>query len=116
VARLAAQDEARHVAFGLAHLRRHAAREPGLRDRLALAVQRRHAELAHTAGLNEEVFDALLLLAAGGLDHDALRRGHDSVQRLVHDMDEGRRRRLARLGFPPAQAEALSALHTRNFM
>jgi hypothetical protein len=31
-------------------------------------------------------------------------------------MDEGRRRRLARLGFPPAQAEALSALHTRNFM
>jgi hypothetical protein len=31
-------------------------------------------------------------------------------------MDEGRRRRLARLGFDPDTAAALSALHTRNFM
>jgi hypothetical protein len=31
-------------------------------------------------------------------------------------MDSGRRRRLARLGFPPDEAAALSALHTRNFM
>jgi hypothetical protein len=31
-------------------------------------------------------------------------------------MDEGRQRRLVRLGFPPDEASALSALHTRNFM
>jgi hypothetical protein len=31
-------------------------------------------------------------------------------------MDQGRRRRLERLGFPADEAEALSALHTRNFM
>jgi hypothetical protein len=31
-------------------------------------------------------------------------------------MDEGRQRRLTRLGFPPSDAAALSALHTRNFM
>jgi hypothetical protein len=31
-------------------------------------------------------------------------------------MDEGRQRRLRRLGFGPGEAEALSALHTRNFM
>ncbi len=61
VARLAAQDEARHVAFGLAHLTRHAGEEPGLRARLAAAVERRHDALRHTAGLNEEVFDALVL-------------------------------------------------------
>jgi hypothetical protein len=66
VARLAAQDEARHVAFGLAHLARHVGEEPALRDRLAAAVLRRHAALAHTSGLNAEVFDALVLLAAGG--------------------------------------------------
>ena len=41
--RLAAQDEARHVAFGLAHLERHAAEDPTLRERLAAAVERRHA-------------------------------------------------------------------------
>src|SRR5438034_3146424 len=32
VCRLAAQDEARHVAFGMAHLREHIAADPGLRE------------------------------------------------------------------------------------
>ncbi len=59
VARLAAQDEARHVAFGLAHLSQHLTREPEFRPRLADAVRRRHDALRHTAGLNDEVFDAL---------------------------------------------------------
>jgi hypothetical protein len=116
VARLAAQDEARHVAFGLAHLGRHVGEEPALRDRLAAAIERRHAALAHTAGLNAEVFDALVLLAAGSWDPAALRRGHAAVVELVRDMDAGRRQRLARLGFSPERAEQLSALHTRNFM
>jgi hypothetical protein len=31
-------------------------------------------------------------------------------------MDDGRRRRLERLGFPADEAAELSALHTRNFM
>lgn len=61
VAHLAAQDEARHVAFGLAHLTRHCA----MNARLADAIERRHDALRDTAGLNELVFDALVLLAAG---------------------------------------------------
>ena len=40
-------------------------RDPDLRPRLADAVHRRHDALRHTAGLNAEVFDALLLMAAG---------------------------------------------------
>ena len=116
VARLAAQDEARHVAFGLAHLGQHLAREPEFRPRLADAVRRRHDALRHTAGLNEEVFDALLLLAAGSLEHEALRVGSRRMMQLMHDMDEGRRKRLVRLGFPDDEAASLSALHTRNFM
>ncbi|HUS67245.1 MAG TPA: hypothetical protein VMZ28_22060 [Kofleriaceae bacterium] len=116
VARLAAQDEARHVAFGLAHLARHAAEEPALRARLAAAVERRHDALRHTSGLNEEVFDALVVLAAGSWQPDAIARGHDAVAALERDMDEGRRKRLRRLGFSDAEAETLSALHTRNFM
>ncbi|MDX1980071.1 MAG: hypothetical protein SFV51_07375 [Bryobacteraceae bacterium] len=116
VARLAAQDEARHVAFGLAHLRRHAEADPGLRGRLAAAVQRRHESLRHTAGLNEEVFDALLLVAAGSWDPDQLRLGHRRVMRLVRDMADGRTQRLLRLGFAADEAAALSELHTRNFM
>jgi hypothetical protein len=116
VARLAGQDEARHVAFGLAHLARHAADDPALRARLAAAVERRHATLAHTAGLNEEVFDALVLLAAGSWDPAALRRGHAAVVALAVEMDAGRRVRLRRLGFTDGEAETLSSLHTRNFM
>lgn len=49
---------ARHVAFGLAHLQRHASRELGLCERLAAPIRRRSDSIAHTAGLIEEVFDA----------------------------------------------------------
>jgi hypothetical protein len=113
---LAARDEARHVAFGLAHLGQHLAGDPGLRPRLADAIRRRHDALRHTAGLNAEVFDALVLMAAGSWDPADLERGYRGVMQLTREMDEGRRKRLVRLGFPEPEAEALSALHTRNFM
>lgn len=116
VAQLAAQDEARHVAFGLAHLARHTSADPRLRDQLAAAIERRHGALAHTAGLNAEVFDALVILAAGSLDPPAIRRGHAAVVKLVGEMDSGRRANLVRLGFSGADAARLSTLHTRNFM
>ncbi|MGR3939513.1 hypothetical protein [Streptomyces sp. BRA346] len=67
-------------------------------------------------GLNRDVFDFLVLLAAGSWTPDAIARGHRAVKRLEAEMDEGRRRRLARLGFPDDEAAELSALHTRNFM
>jgi hypothetical protein len=108
--------EARHVAFGLAHLGRHVELEPALRGRLAAAVERRHGALAHTAGLNDEVFDALVVLAAGSWVPADLRRGHAAVVALATAMDAGRRHRLTRLGFTPGEASALSSLHTRNFM
>jgi hypothetical protein len=116
IMRLSAQDEGRHVAFGMAHLKRHAAGDPSLLGRLQLAVERRHEALKHTAGLNAEVFDALVLLAAGELTPAAVARGHDAVAELVAQMDAGRQARLRRLGFAEQQAAALSALHTRNFM
>jgi hypothetical protein len=116
VARLAAQDEARHVAFGLAHLRRHLDADPGLRPRLAAAVARRHDALADTAGLNEEVFDALVVLAAGSWEPAAIASGYERVAKLQSDMDRARQQRLQKLGFEPEAAEAISALHTRNFM
>ena len=92
VARLAAQDEARHVAFGLAHLGQHLGREPDFRPRLADAIRRRHDALRHTAGLNAEVFDALLLMAAGSWEHQALRDGYRRLLQLTRDMDEGRQK------------------------
>jgi len=116
VAHLSLQDEARHVAFGLAHLELAVAADPGLRDRLRAAIERRHDALASTSGLNNDVFDALVVMAAGRWSVGGIRAGWQRVQELQADMDEGRQRRLVRLGFPSIDAAALSALHTRNFM
>ena len=108
--------EARHVAFGLAHLRRHADHDPLLRERLARAVVARHASLKHTAGLSAEVFDALVILAAGEVTPGAIAWGYDLVSALVAEMDGARRGHLVRLGYSDAEAATMSALHTRYFM
>jgi hypothetical protein len=42
--------------------------------------------------------------------------GSRRMMQLMHDMDEGRRKRLVRVGFSEKKAAELSALHTRNFM
>jgi hypothetical protein len=116
VARLAAQDEARHVAFGMGHLQYAIALDPALKGRLAAAAVRRHDALAQTAGLNEEVFDALVILAAGGWEPDAIAAGFEKVQALKREMTADRTSRLIKLGFAPDEAGAISNLHTRNFM
>ncbi len=116
ITRLAAQDEARHVAFGLSHLQAHLRADPALRARLVAAVEGRHDALRDTAGLNADVFDSLVVLAAGSFAPGALARGWDAVARLVAEMDHGRRVRLETLGFGDDEAARLSALHTRNFM
>jgi hypothetical protein len=116
ICRLAARDEARHVAFGMAHLEHRLSVEPDYRTRLQNAVEQRHDDLATTAGLNEDVFDALTLLAAGALDPEAVARGHLAVQTLKLEMAAGRKARLLRLGFAPGLAQRLADMHTRNFM
>jgi hypothetical protein len=116
IARLTARDEARHVAFGMAHLEYRLSVQPDYQARLRNAIEVRYDTLASTAGLNEEVFDALVLLAAGELSPTAVARGHAAVQQLQRDMAAGRRSRLARLGFDRDEARRLSELHTRNFM
>jgi hypothetical protein len=116
ISHLALQDEARHVAFAMGHLGEHLQAEPESRPRLAASVRRRHDALASTAGLSDSVHDALVVLAAGEWSHQGIARGWIQVQQLQNDMDEGRRRRLVRLGFPSDVAAELSELHTRNFM
>jgi TusA-related sulfurtransferase len=116
VSRLAVRDEARHVAFGVAHTAHLVTTDKSYLGVLRQSVERRHAALQDTAGLNTEVFDSLVLLAAGSWEPVAIRRGWQAVRRLQQQMDEGRRRRLAYIGFPDDEAAELSALHTRNFM
>ena len=119
--RLAAQDEARHVAFEMAHLRehinaRHIDARPSVREALANAVRRRHEMLRHTAGPNAEVLDSPVLMAAGSWEAADVVQGHDHVAALIQDMHEGRRKRLTHPFVTRAEAEELSSLQTRNFM
>lgn len=116
VASLALRDERRHVAFGMAHLKSAVEADRALLGRLRMAAERRHDALADTAGLNQEVFDSLAILAAHAWTPASIRDGWDAVQALQKAMDEGRQRRLAQLGFSSSEAAELSSLHTRNFM
>ena len=86
----------------------------------------------HTARASREHLDVARFV--GALDREQLHHlakvrmqlgdepaRNDQRRRLVldqvrHDLDDGRRQRLVRLGFEPERAASLSALHTRNFM
>jgi hypothetical protein len=116
VARRARSDEARHVHFGLAHVRHALAHEPQLFGRLEQAVRRRSIDLAGIDGVPAPVQDGLTILAAGGDEPHAVSRGHRSFQELIDTMHANRIKRLQHAGFSNEQAEILSSLHTPNFM
>ena len=116
VTRLALTDEARHVAFGVAHTAHAARSDPAFLAQLRAAIERRHSALMDTAGLNDQVYDSLVLLAAGSWQPAAIAQGWAEVQKLQYAMDQGRQRRLQHIGFPADEAAELSALHSRNFM
>lgn len=116
LARRARIDEARHVHFGMAHVRHALAHDDTLYPRLEAAVRHRAATLAGAAGVPAPVQDALTIYAAGGSDPRRVARGHDAFRELLGAMHEGRIRRLRSAGFTPEQAAVISDLHTPNFM
>ena len=109
-------DEARHVHFGLAHVKHALQYDSTLYGRLESAVRRRAATLHGAGGTPAAVQDALTILAARGTDPQAVARGHDAYRELLRSMGENRIRRLENAGFTPEQAKTLSDLHTANFM
>jgi hypothetical protein len=116
LARLAHRDEARHVAFGVEHMRYVFEREPEKRLSMAAAVERRSQMLASISGLSPYVHDALVIYAGGGLSIAQVRAGASHVADLHREMDRSRRGRLQALGFDPGLAANMSAYHTKNFM
>jgi TusA-related sulfurtransferase len=116
LAQYAHRDEARHVAFGTAHIRYLLAREPERRGSLAVAVERRSRMLASISGLSPYVHESLVVLAGGGTSIPQIRHGAHLVKKLHREMDQARRERLENLGFGLEEAATLSAYHTKNFM
>jgi hypothetical protein len=116
LARRARTDEARHVHFGVAHVRHVLSVDPSAAGRLEAAVRRRAAALHGIDGVPAPLQDALTILAAGGDSPSRVARGHEAFRQLLVEMHEGRLKRLAHAGFTPEQARVLSDLHTPNFM
>jgi len=116
LARRARIDEARHVHFGLAHVRHALSHDETLYPRLEAAVRSRAATLAGIGGVPAPVQDGLTIYAAGGSDPTRVARGHDAFRELLVTMHEGRIRRLRSAGFTDEQAAKISDLHTPNFM
>lgn len=116
IAKRTRTDEARHVHFGLSHVRHALSTDAGLYGRLEAAVRRRAATLAGVGGIPTAVQDALVVYAAGGTEPARISRGHDAFRALLETMHEGRVKRLLHAGFTSEQAQTISSLHTPNFM
>jgi hypothetical protein len=115
LSRRARVDEARHVHFGLEHVRTAIEADPSVMRRLKSLIARRAATIGE-AGMPAPLLDALVVLAGGGDAPTELRRGHAALRELLDTMHVQRQKRLARAGFDEEAAERLSALHTPNFM
>lgn len=116
IARRTRADEARHVHFGMEHVRHALACDETLWGRLEGAVRRRAAALHDVGGVPAPIQDALTVLAAGDVEPRAIARGHEAYRDLLGAMHERRIRRLVSAGFSAHQAAHLSDLHTPNFM
>jgi uncharacterized protein YigA (DUF484 family) len=116
VCKRARVDEARHVKFGMAHVRYYLGEDPAHYEELRLAVKKRAAVMASVTEVSPRVQEALAVLAAGGLDPARLGEGTRRVRELVAEMHEHRLKRLVQAGFTAAQADEMSRLHTANFM
>jgi hypothetical protein len=109
-------DEARHVHFGIAHVRHALAADPTLFARLEAAVRRRAASLPASGAVPGPILDALTIYAAHGADPPSVARGHQLVREMIEEMFAARVTRIETAGFTHEQAVALSGLHTPNFM
>jgi hypothetical protein len=115
-ARLAHQDERRHVQFGIAHIRHRLAHEPGERERLVASVEARAAKLVELDGLSPVIVESLVLMSSRSLQPADIGEAGAAVRDLMGRMHRNRIRRLRAAGFDPATAHDLSELHTPNLM
>ncbi len=109
-------DEARHVKYGIAHLKFSLEYESRLPEALAEAVEERAAVLQAVAGVNSHVQQALAILAGGGSAPEQMAKGIEAVKGLYQEMHENRVKRMVQGGLSRELAERLSEMHTPNFM
>ncbi|MFN3649475.1 MAG: sulfurtransferase TusA family protein [Armatimonadota bacterium] len=116
VVQRARQDEARHVAYGVAHLKYQLERHPDYLGRLMEAVEARADAISATTGATPFVMEALAVLGGGGASPAQMSAGVEKVRALYQRMADNRVQRLTQAGVPVDLARKMSEMHTPNFM
>lgn len=115
-ARLAHRDELRHVRFGITHVRRALAHDPGLITRLVASAEARAAKLVDLTGISPVISEALTLMAAASMQPADLSEAASSVRGLMRSAAVNRVSRLQEAGLDEQTARYVSDLHTPNLM
>ena len=105
------QDEARHVAYGVAHVRQLLREEPGMAETLQEAAEERSSFLRATSGINPFVQRALGILAGGGTSEAQFQRGLERVREFYQRLHQTRINRLMVAGMEEGMARRISELH-----
>jgi hypothetical protein len=105
------QDEARHTAYGVSHVRYLLQQDPALSQVLLEAAEERASFLRATSGASPFLQRALAVLAGGGATEAQLERGRDTVREFYKRMHETRIRRLVLAGLGEDTATQIAELH-----
>ena len=105
------RDEARHVAYGVSHVRYLLQEEPGLSETLLEAAEERASFLRATSGANPFLQNALAVLAGGGATEEKVEQGKVVVREFYKKMHENRINRLKTAGLDEETAKSIAELH-----
>ena len=105
------RDEARHVGYGVSHVRYLLRQDPGMADELLEAAEERASFLRATAGANPFLQRSLAVLAGGGAAEAQLESGRGIVREFYQKMHETRIGRLMTAGLDEDKALRIADLH-----
>lgn len=111
ILRRTAQDESRHVGYGMGNVTHALKKNPSLAKNLLEAAEERASFLRETSGFNPFVQEALAILAGGGSDPSQTQFGARMVRELYKKMHDDRVVRLTEAGFDKETAIKISELH-----
>ncbi len=105
------QDEARHVSYGISHVRYLLRQDPSLSQELLEGAEERAAFLRASSGANPLLPRALAVLAGGGAQEEQVKQGLEMVRDFYDRMHETRVHRLMLAGLDEATSKTISELH-----
>ena len=110
------QDESRHVAYGMAHLKSVLEQNPKKINILKDTAFKRKEFMDELNGESTLLLEAMATLVAGDCSISNYKKGYDAVVDLKEKMDKNRVKRLIDIGIDEDLAVDISKVHTPNFM